>query len=414
MDKQRDNILMLLPNYGFGGAQRVHTQLVNSFSKQFNVIEVVFNNDERDVFNGVGLKVSLEIGAGQNLISKAFLFLKRCWRLNRLKAKFNCRACISHMEGANFVNLLSFGRGKKILCLHGSKTTDSNRKGVIRLIENNLLIPLCFNAADSIVTVSRGIKKELIHHFRIDGRRITVINNGIDIAKIQDLTNENIPLEQQLVFSKPVLVFSGRLALQKNPLPLLDIFNQVKTEVDCNLVILGDGPLKAEMNNKCANLNMEFCDFSLGMNYTASCTVFLMGFQDNPFKYLKNSTLFILTSNFEGFPLALCEALACGLPVVASDCQTGVRDILSVSVSENKTELEAPQYVECGVLMPLLEKGPDYELRVNQWRDTIVSLMKNKKAMNDYKQKVSNRSSDLSEDVFLTKWEELVKLTIDQ
>lgn len=414
MGKHSSNIIMLLPNYGFGGAQKVHTQLVKFFSTKFNIIEVVFNNDECDVFKGSGLKVSLEIEAGQNLISKTYLFLKRCWRLNRLKAKFNCSVCISHMEGANFVNLLSFGRGKRILCIHGSKTTDSNRKGLIRLIENRFLIPFFFNAADNIVAVSRGIKDELVNHFSINESRIRVINNGIDLEKIKNLASEDIPAAQQLVFLKPIMIFSGRLALQKNPLPLLDIFNQVKAQVDCNLIILGDGPLKDEMNNKCTNLNLKFCDFSQGMNYTTSSSVFFTGFQNNPFKYLKNSNLFVLTSNFEGFPLALCEALACGLPVVATDCQTGVRDILSTSVTESMDELDAPEYVECGVLMPLLKKGPDYQLRVNQWTDTIVRLMKNKKALSNYEQKASNRSSGLSEDVFLKKWEELLRLTIDQ
>lgn len=402
---------MLIPNYGFGGAQRVHSQLVRAFSSEFNVVEVVFNDDERDVYDGNGIKISLNIPGGSNLISKTAYFLWRCWKLYRLKAKFRSSACISHMEGANFVNLLSFGHGKKILCVHGSKVAkDPNRSGMVKFLENYLLIPFFFNLADHIVAVSGGIRDELIVHFRVMRNKICVINNGINLQMIRERVLEDLPLDHQLIFRKPVIVFSGRLALQKNPVLALDIFDSVRKKVDCNLIFLGDGPLKNELIGNCKRKNINFCDFSQQMKYTATSSVFITGFQSNPFKYLKRSSLFILTSNFEGFPLAVCEALACELPVIASDCETGVRDILSAKSSKANPSLDSPEFVDYGVLMPLVDAEKRYENLVLEWAKTIIALMEDKAEIDKFKRRSTRRSSELSEEVFVERWMELLRL----
>jgi glycosyltransferase involved in cell wall biosynthesis len=403
---QKRNVLMVIPNYGFGGAQRVYAQLVNSFSDQYNIIEVVFNADETDAYKGRGEKVSLNVSGGSNLFSKGINFIKRCKRLNRLKNKYQCIVSISHLEGANYVNILSFGCGKKILCVHGSKTAeDSNRKGLIKFIENRILIPVLFKWAYKIVTVSHGISTELIRFFHIPKAKIKVIHNGVDIDSIWKLSEEEIPDRHASLFNKQVVVFSGRLAPQKNPVSLIDIFKKSMNEVDYNLLILGDGPLKRKMQRRCLELGLDFYDEELARNINAR--IFFLGFEANPFKYLKKCTLFILPSDFEGFPLAPCEALACELSVIATDCPTGTREILAPDSDHSYKRLFQPEFAKYGVLMPLLREG-NYNHNVDLWSQTLVKMITDKNLSRRYRNNSKERAMELSEEVFIKKWKELL------
>ncbi len=408
---QRPNVLMIIPNYGFGGAQRVFTQLVNSFSDQFNIIEVVFNNEETDVYHGRGKKVFLNVSGGSNFLSKGLNFLKRCWRLNRIKNKYQCIASISHLEGANYINVLSFGRGKKILCVHGSKIAeDSNRKGLIKFVEDNILIPVLFNGAHKIVTVSKGISDELILFFHVQKSKVLVIHNGVDVDEISQLATEDIPEWHTFIFQKEVAVFSGRLAPQKNPTCLIDIFKKSMDEVDFNLLILGDGPLKLKMKGRCIELGLDFYDEESDRKKDAR--IFFLGFVANPFKYLNKSTIFLLPSNFEGFPLAPCEALACELPIVATDCPTGTREILAPEDDHSSQKLFQPEFAKYGVLMPLLNEV-NYTHNVDLWSKIVVEMIGDKNKLHRYREISRERAMELSKEVFINKWKELLLYIAD-
>lgn len=398
---------MIIPNYGFGGAQRVFSTLVNELAHDYTVVEVVFNNDEADMYAGRGVKTSLNVGAGATLFSKVINFIKRCRALRKLKVQYKCSVAVSHLEGANFINVLSFGPGKKVLCVHGSKTAeDSNRRGFIKFVENEILTPLLYNRADKIVTVSTGIARELEKFFHINPKKIEVIFNGIDQAAIDTLGNEVVPTNHLPVFNKKVLVYSGRLAAQKNPLALIEIHKKSIRQSSYNLLIIGDGHLKDEMMKRCRESGLSYFDES-HPEITESTSVFFTGFQTNPFKYLKKSSAFILTSDFEGFPLAPCEALACGLPVIATDCPTGVREILSPQRSSVNQPLATAEYAEYGILMPLLtlstDPGP-----IELWSNTVTRMLADETLLQKYRTAAPHRAAELSQENFVLGWTRLL------
>ena len=113
----------------------------------------------------------------------------------------------------------------------------------------------------------------------------------------------------------PVIIAIGRLSEQKNFSLLLQSFAKVLESTKARLIIFGEGPLRSDLENLVKELNLQDA-------------VLLPGVVANPYNYLNNADLFVLSSNYEGLPNALVEALACGCPVVSTDCQSGPREIL--------------------------------------------------------------------------------------
>lgn len=117
-----------------------------------------------------------------------------------------------------------------------------------------------------------------------------------------------------------IVVAMGRLVPQKGFDLLIDAFAQIAPEFHgWRLVLLGEGPLREELENQVHRLSLED-------------KVLLAGVVPRPDTYLRQAQLFVLSSRFEGFPMALCEAMANGVPVVAADCPTGPREILRPGV----------------------------------------------------------------------------------
>lgn len=117
------------------------------------------------------------------------------------------------------------------------------------------------------------------------------------------------------------LVAMGRLMHQKGFDILLKAFAKIKGSYpDWRLTILGEGVLRTELE-------------SLRNNLGLGDSVRLPGWVNNPYEYLKEADIFVLPSRYEGFPNALCEAMAFGLPVIAADCPSGPREITGNGVS---------------------------------------------------------------------------------
>jgi glycosyltransferase involved in cell wall biosynthesis len=113
----------------------------------------------------------------------------------------------------------------------------------------------------------------------------------------------------------PIIVAAGRLHHQKGFDVLLRAFAMARAQIDCRLVILGDGPERA-----CLSARAQ----ASGLGYDID----MPGFCANPFALMARAGAFVLSSRWEGFPNALVEAMACGAPVIATDCPSGPREIL--------------------------------------------------------------------------------------
>lgn len=366
-------ILLVIPNLGRGGAQHVFRQQFHFLSADYEVMGCVFNWDgsfDSDHHTNI---VSLNVQAGRNYFTKAINFLIRIKRLQRIKKQNNISISISHLEGADYVNALSRSRAVIVCWLHGTKIHDKNISGLIGVIRMRLLIPVLYKRATKLVAVSNGIMSEFIKIVPGLNSKIITIYNGVDIQKLREQANELIPDEHfKLFLNYKIIITHCRLSLQKNLPALLKIFSLIENRSQLKLVIVGDGELRDDLFNYSSSLNLKVWMFNREASFDETFHVYFIGQQSNPFKYLRHASLYAMTSGWEGFPLSLCEALACRLPVIASDCFTGPREILAPEI-DLPQPLERPYQTSRGVLMPLADIHDDERMML--WAQEMENML---------------------------------------
>ncbi len=178
------------------------------------------------------------------------------------------------------------------------------------------LIRRYFNEADRIIAVSQGIASDLIENFGLHAGIVTVIHNPIDLTQINSLAQEPIREHPWLGEGIPIFLFVGRLTPQKGLVYLLQAMALVRQRKKVCCVIIGEGDQRSELEKLAHKLQI-------------SEDVAFLGQQSNPFKFMRYATAFVLPSVVEGMPYVILEAMACGCPVIATDCVPGVRELLA-------------------------------------------------------------------------------------
>ncbi|GAL83788.1 hypothetical protein MYP_1016 [Sporocytophaga myxococcoides] len=395
---------MVIPYLGFGGAQKVFYNLSKELKRNYNIIECGFNETDGYAYPSGNKLIYLNVYGANTFWGKLVNFIKRCHRLRRVKEKLQPIVTISHLEGADYINVLSGNTGKKILCVHGTKNHDEKIKGVLGFFRKKIFIPILYNRADKIVAVSAEIKRELCKDYKLDQNKIEVIYNWFNQAEINELTNEPLEDEHRSLFDRKCIILSGRFDIQKNFILFLKVVKEVSKDNNCRFIFLGDGTLRNQMIETSKELGLSyFSKWGANASYRDASVIFL-GYQRNPFKFLKKANLFVLPSNWEGFPLALGEAMCCGLPVMSSNCPTGPSEMLDYL--NGKGKIESPLYTSYGVLMPLLRNETSC---ISLWSKEITNVINNKELLSKYSEASRQRMQSYDKDKIIKQWEYLIK-----
>jgi glycosyltransferase involved in cell wall biosynthesis len=169
---------------------------------------------------------------------------------------------------------------------------------------------------DRFWAISPGIAEEYRALFGIPAARVAVLPNSVDLIAVQRL--KDLPVDCPAFDDPgvPVVVTAGRLVHQKRVDILLKAVVNVLPDRPLNLVVLGEGPMRANLERLASGLDIRG-------------RVFFLGFQSNPWRFISKATVFALASDFEGFGNVLLEAMACGVPVVSTRAPFGPEYILS-------------------------------------------------------------------------------------
>lgn len=174
--------------------------------------------------------------------------------------------------------------------------------------------PWVYRAANAIVAVSDGVADEA-RGFRRSASKVRVIHDPVDVEAIGAAAAEKID-HQWLSGAYDVITAMGRLTWQKDFHLLLRAFSNVREKNEnARLLVLGDGELRESLERSRSALRLDD-------------SVEFMGFIQNPFPFIARSKCFVLSSRFEGFGMALVEAMATGTAVVSTDCPFGPAEIL--------------------------------------------------------------------------------------
>ena len=175
--------------------------------------------------------------------------------------------------------------------------------------------------AEKIHAVSQGVANSIVNHIpEVQNRVATILNpipHNITALSKQSINHKWLssePRNKSNAFPKIILA-TGRLIEQKNFLMLIRAFAEVRSRLDVRLILLGDGPQRRKIYELINSLNIEE-------------HVAMPGWVDNPYSLMANADLFVMSSSWEGCPNVLLEALACGCPVVSTDCPSGPSEIL--------------------------------------------------------------------------------------
>lgn len=177
------------------------------------------------------------------------------------------------------------------------------------------LIRLFYPRADVIVAVAEGVKRDLVENFAISAQKITVIYNPIDVQGIGTRAAELVSHPWLNNKDAPLVAAVGRLVKLKGFELLIRAFARLSQKLNARLIIIGEGEERQKLE--------QLID-SLGLGKRVE----LLGVQENPWKYMARADLFVLSSLTEGWPNVIGEAMALGLPIVATDCSPGVREFL--------------------------------------------------------------------------------------
>ena len=228
-------------------------------------------------------------------------------------------ALTSYLDHANVIALTAcrlVRYGGRVLVVEQNTLSEAAKHGKSR---RDRLMPRIVRAvyprADYVVGVSEGVVDDLARFTSLPAEKLKVVFNPIVTPDLKERAKE--PVEHPWFSDgSKVFIAVGRLRPQKDFRTLLQAFSRVRATRPARLLILGEGPERSELEDLVRELDI-------------ADDVSLPGSVENPYAYLSRAVAFVLSSRWEGLPTVLIEALACGLPVIATDCPSGPKEILA-------------------------------------------------------------------------------------
>jgi glycosyltransferase involved in cell wall biosynthesis len=212
--------------------------------------------------------------------------------------------------------------------------------------------------ADAIIAVSHGVARDMSRITGVDRAAMHVVRNPVISNHVFAKAREPVSHAWLQGKGEPVILGIGRLTRQKDFPTLIQAFAGVRQHLACRLIILGEGKDRRALE-------------MLAKKLSVAAFVDMPGYVDNPYAYLSRASMFVLSSAWEGSPNVLTEALALGVPSVATDCPSGPREILRDGVVGKLVPVGNPEILAEAMRVTLFDP-PDKALLKSAVREYTV------------------------------------------
>lgn len=347
-------VSIFVPSFSGGGAERAAVYIANHLAALGEHIQFVAAKARGPFRCELADSVPL-FDLHSERISRSLPRLVKYLRRERpdVMLSFQTRANILAIIARNFA-----GSDTRLVVREGNTASASLRDS--RLIQNKILywlIPRLYPQAEAVVAISKGVKDDLAGLLPL--KDIHVIYNPAVRADIQQLALQPVEHPFFKAGAPPVILSVGRLTKQKDHTTLLEAFIELRRQIDARLLILGEGDLRKKLEMMVAENNLQD-------------EISLPGFVVNPYAYMSRSAVFVLSSLWEGFGIVLAEAMACGVPVISTDCPSGPAEIVDggrygklVPMGDAKTL--------AGAMRALIKNPPDKHIGIERAKQFSVA-----------------------------------------
>jgi len=346
-----------------GGAEKVVSLMANHWVKKHQVIILSESHPDNDFFS-IDSKVQREVSS-LDIRSEKFLFQLNEYKnglldIRKVVKKVQPDIIISHIDRANITMLLAtYGLGIPVI------VEDHNNPELKKLPQPwSFFKKVMYKRSKKVILLTRDL---LQFYPKSLHAKISFIENPLNVPT-------HITDSDEIELATPTFIALGSLTEQKGLDYLLEAYAMVcKEKPDWKLTILGEGTLKSTIEAQAKKLGIDQ-------------KVYLPGRVNNPYPILKNADIYVMSSRYEGYPVALCEAMAVGLPCISFDCPTGPADIIEHNVN--------------GLLVEYLN--------VEKLAEEMIMLSKNVQLRKEFSEKSVEINDKLHVNTIMSKWDKVI------
>lgn len=301
----------VLPSLAHGGAQKVFVELYSFLQSQDRNVCLACLDQQGELLHRMKSKADVEYFYSRDTAAGIWVRAGQLFQLKRWVRKNDVQILYSTLTGMNLFVLMSFLFDRSIKIVVREAASLENVSHPIKLFAMRLL----YRRADKIICTSEYVKQQLLKRRVSEKNRMVFIPNPVDMQRVLRMSKVMTGSLELSMPRRKHVISVGRLIIAKGMDVLIAAISRHSLRNRVRLTIIGDGPEREHLMRMVEDLQLQD-------------TVHFLGYQENPYPYMREADLYVMASRWEGYVNTLVEAMVLKLQIVATDCHSGPGELL--------------------------------------------------------------------------------------